>query len=634
MDILTIINKKTTFQELHNILKCDKRQLGQALNLLEKEGKLISFKDKYYKVSDLERVEGWITPGAKSGVFFTTTQPLIELGANYTLEGERSVVNKKGLLPGSFVAAYEIEEGLVFVAEKLVQHDFEFLGQYTVHRVEVPGVGLVEKGLIKAFIKGFDLSIQTVQEQESGSWGHYVYSAGGITLKCLVAQENSRGFYSELSSYILKHNPKNYIEVSTAQRDLEYKDLTYLPFYTIDSISTKDIDDAIFFSGNKLYIAIADASYYVSKNLDIAAQKQTSSFYLPNKVEHMLPRELSEKEVSLNPGIAKKSMVCEIILKEGEVETCDFYLAQIKTAARLTYLDVDRMLAGDKPIESTIVEREAEVRKSLVKLMGIVEQNQIAQPDVYRPQRTEILLSENGLVHEIVLEEERGPAQKLVEYCMITANIQAAKYIHEKYNTTALFRNQVMQDNKLKSAVYENNLVGHVSLNSDFYTHFTSPIRRYSDLMIHRIMKDIFSETKQYDNETLTSIANHLNHMGRKMKAVEQKVEDLMKNHYIEALQDKRMQASIVDITMAGVVFRTNKNIEFFVPAFKLDEALFNKIDEFMTNNSDKKVEPFKAFLEELNKVSYEIELKDIDSIFDKKLLTVHTKAPAPSFKP
>lgn len=627
MDILQLINKKTTFNELYKILKCDKRQLGQNLQQLEKQGHLVSFKDNYYKISDYEPLQGWISPGAKSGMFFTQTAPNLELGANFFLDDEKNIINKKTLMPNAFVEVCELEPNLVFVKNVLKQNSFEFVGYHS-------------DGKIRGFIKGFDLvfdaSIVKNNLQDDNTWGHYIYNESALELKSVITNSEDKNLYANLSSYILNYNKQEYIDTFIDNPSLLYKDLTYLPFYTVDSISTKDIDDAIYYANNKLYIAIADASFYVNKNLDIKAQQQSSTFYLPNKVEHMLPRQLSEAEVSLNPGVTKKAMICEILFdNNNEIENTQFYLANIKSFARLSYQDVDNIIENRSLVESTIVDRQQEVLKSIKALNEVVCKNNEQVEDVFRPQRTEVLLNENGKVQEIVLESERTASQKIVEYCMIKANTQAAKYIYDNYNTTALFRNQIKQDDKIKSASYNTDSVGHISLNSDFYTHFTSPIRRYSDLIVHRIIKDIINKTKNHEQVVLEKISNHLNYMGKKMKSVEQKVNDLMKNQYIEQLNENYVTAFIVDITPSGVVFRTGKNLDFFVPAFKIDDELFNKIDEFMTKNPNKEITAFQDFLNIVNKDVYEIEIKDLDSVLDKKFIKVKKLlTPSSLYKP
>ena len=627
MDILQLINKKTTFNELYKILKCDKRQLGQNLQQLEKQGHLVSFKDNYYKISDYDSLKGWVSPGAKSGMFFTQNAPNLELGSNFFLDDEKNIINKKTLMPNAFVEVCELEPNLVFVKSVLKQNSFEFVGYYSDNKV---------RGFIKGFDLIFDANVVKNNQQSNNTWGHYFYDENGLELKSVITNSEDKNLYANLSSYILNYNKQEYIDTFIDNPSLLYKDLTYLPFYTIDSISTKDIDDAIYYVNNKLYIAIADASSYVNKNLDIKAQQQSSTFYLPNKVEHMLPRQLSESEVSLNPGVTKKAMICEIQFNSNyEIENTQFYLANIKSFARMSYQDVDNVIENKALIESTIVDRQAEIIKSIKALNEVVCKNNEQVDDIFRPQRTEVLLDENGKVQEIVLEPERTASQKIVEYCMVKANTQAAKYIYDNYNTTALFRNQIKQDDKVKSASYNTDSVGHVSLNSDFYTHFTSPIRRYSDLIVHRIIKDILNKTKNHEQIVLEKISNHLNYMGKKMKSVEQKVNDLMKNQYIEQLNENYATAFIVDIIPSGVVFRTNKNLDFFVPAFKIEDELFNKIDEFMTKNPNKEIALFQDFLNTLNKDVYEIEIKDLDSVLDKKFIKVKKLlTPSSIYKP
>lgn len=690
----------------------NKRELADILSELEADKQIIYASNRYWATQHLTTQTGWITPGAKAGVFFTTEKPTLELGANYTLAEDKaySLITKRGAIPAQEVECYmvPVEENILAAYTKRViaTNTFEF-------------VGVLERDKIKAFIKGFELELGTnildpddAADYQPGDWGHFKYvpaSQEGQSLARLellehITQHNKKGFESEIGSYLVAQALKTLADqdhhsdsqdnvaqgltssASNNSTSLVYKDLTSLPFFTVDGLNTRDIDDAITWKAEgdnqRLLVAIADVSATITPGSaeDKDAFAKTSSFYFPHKTQHMLPADKAEQEFSLNPGVEKKVMVADLLFSPaGELLSEDFYPATINSKARLTYDDVDRAFE-DKPfqestfliggrlekasganLQSVVLSRKPEVAaiteqlprvlalrlateawKDKLRLEGETQNAtqatptlpteatkslalQLSRDDTYRPARVEWRLDEQGEIESLVLEAEAGPAQKIVEFSMVAANISAARFIHAKYPTTALFRNQVLtpQGEKTKPAFYAAQVSGHSGLATDFYTHFTSPIRRYCDLVVHRILKESLTGQRTLSETQLEKIAAHINEVAVRSKATDTKISQFMTNRYIERLYKAgrtMFETKLVDFFEHGAVFRSPEHIEFFVPAFKVDRLLGEKIYNFLQHSPDKPIDNTKLFLQEVNALSYPIELIDIDPVLDKKM--------------
>lgn len=310
-------------------------------------------------------------------------------------------------------------------------------------------------------------------------------------------------------------------------------DLSDLPFCTIDPIDAKDFDDAIYFDKVKreIYVAIADVSEYVSaySALDKEAKFRGFSIYFPHKSVPMLPRALSENICSLKPNSHRLAFVFRIALDENlEPKSEELFEAVIKSQRRFNYDEVDEILARKAVAEPRIQNWILDLADLCAKL----KEKRLKKGFNFRSDELRMNLDEFGRIHSTRYEKET-PSHALVEDCMLLANKAAAKRIKR-----GIFRNHAPADlkkitnllNDLATlgidAVYESNLArmiskiqakadilgiradvdkliikaqkraeyaslprGHFGLGFDFYSHFTSPIRRYSDLILHRLLK-------------------------------------------------------------------------------------------------------------------------------------------------
>jgi ribonuclease R len=346
-----------------------------------------------------------------------------------------------------------------------------------------------------------------------------------------------------------------------AEEDLKGRfDLRDLPLVTIDGEDAKDFDDAVFArrhgSGWTLFVAIADVSHYVRLNtaLDKEAEERGTSVYFPGHVVPMLPEKLSNGLCSLKPETDRLAMVCEMeISKEGELKAYRFSEAVIYSHARLTYTEVADMLQD--PANETAGKIRSRLRKTYGSLMPGLE-------DLYslfkalkshrsdegamefESVETRIVFAENKKIKEII-PVERNDAHKMIEECMLCANVAAARLlesmaipalyrIHEGPNPDKLVglrdflfemglklgggerpspsdyqqtlrsiadrpdRNllQTMMIRSMMQAVYQPENIGHFGLGFPAYTHFTSPIRRYPDLLVHRAIRYLIRNKK------------------------------------------------------------------------------------------------------------------------------------------
>jgi ribonuclease R len=322
-------------------------------------------------------------------------------------------------------------------------------------------------------------------------------------------------------------------------------DLRKTALVTIDGEDARDFDDAVFCQktpkGWKLLVAIADVSHYVKINtaLDKEAQKRSTSVYFPEQVIPMLPEILSNGLCSLNPDVDRLCMVCELFIdQEGKVTKSRFFEAVMRSHARLTYTEVAKILVdGDKELIAKYKALLPHLKQlyDLYKVMRVSREQRGAMD--FDTQETRIIFGTDRKIEKIV-PTVRNDAHKLIEEFMITANMAAAKFLNAKKMPKLLrvhdgpsvdklmnlktflgelgltlgggdkptpldymFLIESVKDRpdchliqtvllrSMSQAVYSPELKGHFGLALDAYAHFTSPIRRYPDLLVHRAIR-------------------------------------------------------------------------------------------------------------------------------------------------
>ena len=418
---------------------------------------------------------------------------------------------------------------------------------------------------------------------------------------------------------VLKEAAKLKPEVE--EKDKEKRiDLRHLPFVTIDGEDARDFDDAVYceakpgklrlFSGGwKLYVAIADVSSYVKigSALDNEAQVRGNSVYFPERVVPMLPEQLSNGLCSLNPHVDRLAMVCEMtISKSGEMTDYCFYEAVIHSHARLTYNKVSAMLETPKVTEARQLRGEYNDVLPHLKQLYALYKVLLAARHVrgaidFETQETRIIFGTERKIAEI-RPTTRNDAHKLIEECMLAANVCAAHiFIHHKHS--GLYRVhegptpqkleklreylrglalalpggelpeagdyaklleqiksrpdapllQTMLLRSLQQAVYSPDNLGHFGLGYDAYTHFTSPIRRYPDLLVHRTIKAIVAGKKYQPERKWEALGEQCSMTERRADEASRDVESWLKCYYMQDKLGEEFDGVVASVTNFGL---------------------------------------------------------------------------------
>ncbi|SFV80005.1 3'-to-5' exoribonuclease RNase R [hydrothermal vent metagenome] len=366
-------------------------------------------------------------------------------------------------------------------------------------------------------------------------------------------------------------------------------DITDMKLVTIDGEDSRDFDDAVFAeptnNGWKLVVAIADVSHYVKEgsDLDNDAIDRGNSVYFPRRVVPMLPEALSNGLCSINPDVERLCMTCEMnIDPEGNLLDYKFYPAVMLSHARLTYTKVSQILEHH---DQALTSEYASVLDNLNTLYDLykalkAERTKRGVMDFDRIE-SQILFNDNGKIDDIVAST-RNDAHKLIEECMLMANQATAKFlahneedflyrIHpkptaEKVETTRQFLTavgltleggmqpeskhfaKVLVDAKgrddeniiktvvlrtMKQAIYTPANEGHFGLAFEDYTHFTSPIRRYPDLLVHRAINRVLDKNKRKPSKKMIETGIHLSVTERRANDASRDVEQWLKCEYM-----------------------------------------------------------------------------------------------------
>ncbi|CAN4272039.1 VacB Exoribonuclease R [Methylophilaceae bacterium] len=414
-------------------------------------------------------------------------------------------------------------------------------------------------------------------------------------------------------------------------------DLREMPLITIDGETARDFDDAVYAEllssdkpslGWRLVVAIADVSFYVKPDdaLDKEAFERGNSVYFPRRVIPMLPEALSNGLCSLNPDVERLCMVCDMELDTaGIVQKYRFYPSVMRSKARMTYTKVAEMLHnpdGDTAKEYSHVMPHAQNLYSLFKLM--LAQREKRGAIEFESTETMMIFDDNGKIERIV-PTGRNDAHKIIEECMLAANVCAADFLH-KNEHSALYRihegptpeklealrtfmaevgfgvtggdkprakdygklmnlikarpdAQLLQTVLLRSmqqAVYSPDNVGHFGLAYEAYAHFTSPIRRYPDLLIHRGIKAVLSGEK-YKAKDWNALGVHCSMTERRADDATRDVTNWLKCYYMQDKIGEVYEGTIAGVTSFGLfVALDGLYVEGLVHVTELGNDYFN----------------------------------------------------------
>lgn len=390
-------------------------------------------------------------------------------------------------------------------------------------------------------------------------------------------------------------------------------DLRHIPLVTIDGEDAKDFDDAVYCEREgdhwRLLVAIADVSHYVEigSALDKEATLRGTSVYFPGKVIPMLPEILSNGLCSLNPHVDRLCMVCDMRVDEqGHILSHDFFEAVMHSAARLTYNEVAEM----------VVQRSVEARNQhqtlvhhLDDLYDLYQAFRKARKERgaidFETNETQIIFGKDRKIDQII-PTERNDAHKLIEECMIAANVCAAKFL-ERFRIPALHRchdspapnklgdvrdflgsvglslgggdepepadyAQVIERlwerpdrnliqtvllRSLSQAQYAPEAIGHFGLSQEYYAHFTSPIRRYPDLLVHRAIRHILrggnAKDFQYSLSDMETLGEHTSMTERRAEDASRDVTAWLKCEYMQDRVGDTFDGIISAVTSFGL---------------------------------------------------------------------------------
>ncbi|WP_235588751.1 ribonuclease R [Sporosarcina koreensis] len=398
---------------------------------------------------------------------------------------------------------------------------------------------------------------------------------------------------------------------------------------TIDGADAKDLDDAISLVKNDdgtytLSVHIADVSYYVQENtpLDDEAYDRATSVYLTDRVIPMLPHKLSNGICSLNPHVDRLTMSCRMTIdRNGKVIHHEIFESVIQSKERMTYTDVYKIIEEKDEELMKNYEHIVPMLNNMADLASILRQKRIDRGAIdFDFKESKVIVDEQGWPTDIVIRE-RTAAERLIEEFMLAANETVAEHfhwmqvpflyrIHEDPKVEKLQRffefltnfgivvkgtgNKVhpralqeivesiegmpeetvistMLLRSMQQAKYFEESLGHFGLSADFYTHFTSPIRRYPDLIVHRLIrtylinKDVSSETIAHWNANMSEIAQHTSERERRAVDAERDTDALKKAQYMLDKIGEEFDGVISSVTNFGMFVELENTVEGLV---------------------------------------------------------------------
>ncbi|BAK77899.1 ribonuclease R [Pseudogulbenkiania sp. NH8B] len=424
------------------------------------------------------------------------------------------------------------------------------------------------------------------------------YADPGMEIEIALRQHDLPHVFSDAAVEQAQETPKKVRKSDHKGRE----DLRELPLVTIDSETARDFDDAVFAervdNGYRLVVAIADVSHYVKPGdaLDQDAVERGTSVYFPRRVIPMLPEALSNGICSLNPDVERLCMVCDMqISTKGEVKQYRFYPAVMQSKARLTYNAVWDWLqhGSDHPMLPNL-----QTLYSLFKVLLAAREERGAIE--FDSTETQMVFNESGKIDKIV-PVVRNDAHRLIEECMLAANVCAADFLL-KHEHPCLFRVhegptpeklenlntylklvglalgggetptakdyaklaeqihgrpdapvlQTMLLRSMQQALYSPDNIGHFGLAYDAYTHFTSPIRRYPDLLVHRSIKAVLAG-RHYKAGKWSQLGEHCSMTERRADDASRDVESWLKTYYMRDKIGEVFTGEISAVTSFGV---------------------------------------------------------------------------------
>lgn len=466
-------------------------------------------------------------------------------------------------------------------------------------------------------------------------------SQKGVDIEAMLYENNVR---MEFPGEVITETSK--VPSTVSDRELEGRsDFRDLLTVTIDGDHSKDFDDAISLEktdkGYRLYVHIADVSHYVKEDspLDKEALLRGNSVYVVDRVVPMLPFELSNGICSLNPDVDRLTLTAVMDLdNNGNLMDTDVVESVIHSDKRCTYNDVNRLLAGEPAVQ----EEYRDVRDMLKNFEELTHKLQARSKErgyiSFSTKEPTIELDDKGRPVNIYVAE-RGFSEQMIEEAMIMANVAVAKFLDENkipgifrvhetpdpekvatvlnmakaLNVPADFypdevsakdiqkfldtiEDETSRDvlsmvalRSMQKARYDSEDIGHFGLALEDYTHFTSPIRRYSDLVVHRMLRKYFfnknaDQTKMKgERRKIQKEAEHISTKEREAITMERLVNDYEAARYMEKKVGQRYQGTVVGVANFGFFVELDNTVEGLVPCHSLTDDFYRYDEGTMT---------------------------------------------------
>lgn len=512
----------------------------------------------------------------------------------------------------------------------------------------------IPKGAANGAIEGHKVVVRlvTYPEGRMSAEGKVVQILGhkndpGVDILSVI---HNHGLPQEFPAQVLQQ--ANATPDTIDENDLQdRRDLRDQIIVTIDGADAKDLDDAVTVTklpnGHyKLGVHIADVTHYVKEGspIDVEARDRGTSVYLVDRVIPMIPHRLSNGICSLNPKVDRLTLSCEMEVNDkGEVVNHEIFQSVIKTTERMTYSDVNKILEEKDEELRNRYEALVPMFELMEELAHVLRTKRIQRGAIdFDFKEAKVLVDEEGHPTDVVLRD-RSIAERLIEEFMLLANETIAEHfhwmnvpfiyrIHEDPNPDKLRRflefitnfgyivkgtgnsihPRALQEiieavqgkpeevvvstvmlRSMKQAKYDPESLGHFGLSTEFYTHFTSPIRRYPDLIVHRLIRTYLIEkkldeaTKQKWNELLYDIAEHSSNMERRAVEAERETDEMKKCEFMEDKIDMEFEGIISSVTNFGLFVELQNTIEGLVHVsyltddyYRYDEHHFAMIGE------------------------------------------------------
>lgn len=626
MDLLAERGAPMTWQQLAKQLDIhderDKEALTRRLNAMERDGQLIrNRRDGYGLVDKMDLVRGLVTahpdgfgfliPDDKSNDLFLSARQMRAVIHGDRVVARVSGIDRRGRREGaiveilqrnthSVVGRFSCEKGIGFVIpdNKRITHDIAVPAEYqgdarqgqivVAELVEQPSkrhqpVGRIVEVLGEHMAPGMEIDVAIRAHEIPHHWPEGV-------------EKEIQTFSDQVSNADIQNR----------------EDIRHLPLVTIDGADARDFDDAVYCEPNgkgwRLIVAIADVSHYVKPGtaLDLSAQERGNSVYFPGRVIPMLPEKLSNGLCSINPAVNRLCMVCDMqVNATGVIKSYRFYDAVMKSHARMIYDEVAAILNGDVVVRKRFEDMVPHLENLRQLFQAFSKQRRKRGTIEFETTETVIKFGTEKKIESIV-PLLRNDAHRLIEECMIAANVCAAEFLNQ-HELPTLYRVHEVPDadklsdmkeflkslglklgggaqpearhfaellaqvgdrpdahliqtvmlRSLKQAMYTPENIGHFGLALPMYAHFTSPIRRYPDLLVHRGIRHILNRKKAqgfiYDLEQMTRFGEQCSMTDRRADDATRDVESWLKCEYMMDKVGETFDGIISGVTSFGL---------------------------------------------------------------------------------